>query len=112
MSRKTRPHKRDGGRLPPLSANAQIGVTWYTRDSWQRLVEVADDRDALDDTFEDWERTALSAVQDLEALGRRIRKVPIDIEALVEWCRENHRQIDSAARADFVAHLLQATPDA
>lgn len=111
MSRKTRPHKRHG-RLPPLSANAEIGLAWYTRESWHRLVEVADDRDALDDTFEDWERTALSAIRDIEALGRRIRKVPLDIDALVVWCRENHRQVDSAARADFVAHLLQATPDA
>jgi hypothetical protein len=109
MSRKARPHQHHQPRhLPPLSADAEIGLAWFTRDAWHRLVAVADDREALDDTFEEWERTALAAIQDLETLGRRIRKVLIDIDALVTWCRENHRRIDSAARSDFVIHLLQS----
>jgi len=111
MSRKTRPHQHHQPRpLPPLSADAEIGLAWFTRDAWHHLVAVADDREALDDMFEEWERTALAAIQNLETLGRRTRKVPIDINALVTWCRQNNRRIDSAARADFVTHLLQSGP--
>jgi hypothetical protein len=109
MSRKPRPHQHPRP-LPPLAAEAEIGLAWFTRDAWQRLVGVADDREALDDTFEAWERTALAAIQDLEARGRRIRKVQIDVDALVTWCRESQRRVDSAARADFVVHLLQNRP--
>ena len=36
-----------------LAIDAQLGLAWYTREAWKRLREVADDRDALDDTFED-----------------------------------------------------------
>ncbi len=89
MSRKTRPHKRHA-RLRPLPVDADVGLAWYTRDTWHRLVEVADDREALDDTFEDWERTAVSAIHDIESLGRQIRRVPIDIDALIAWCRDQH----------------------
>ena len=45
-------------------------------------------------------------IHDLEAVGRQIRKVPIDIEALVAWCRERKCRIDMAARAEYVSYLL------
>jgi hypothetical protein len=50
---------------------AQLGLAWYSREDWERLHEVADDRDKLDDTYEDWERQALTTIRDLEAVGRR-----------------------------------------
>ena len=90
-----------------LAIDAQLGLAWYSREAWKRLREVADDRDALDDTFEDWERGALAAVRDLESAGGQIRRVPIDVDALVCWCRERHCRIDSAARAEYVTYLLQ-----
>jgi hypothetical protein len=84
----------------------QLGLAWYCREDWERLREIADDRDKLDDTYEDWERQALTTIRDLEAVGRRIRKVPINIEALVAWCRERKCRIDMAARAEYVSYLL------
>ena len=39
-------------------------------------------------------------------VGRQIRKVPIDIEALVAWWRERKCRIDAAARAEYVSCLL------
>ena len=90
-----------------MPSDAQLGLAWYTREGWKRLRELADDRDALDDTFEDWERGALGAIRELESAGRKIRKVPIDIDALVVWCRERGRALDSAARAEYVSDLLQ-----
>lgn len=90
-----------------VAHDAQLGLAWYSREAWERLREVADDREALDESFEDWERGALGAIRDLESVGRQIRKVPIDIEALVSWCRGRDRRIDSAARAEYVTYLLQ-----
>lgn len=85
----------------------ELGVAWYTREGWERLREIADDPDALDESFEAWERQALSALAELQAAGHRIRKVPIDIEALVAWCRDRQRRLDSAARAEYVSEVLQ-----
>ena len=84
----------------------QLGLAWYSREDWERLHEIADDRDKLDHTYEDWERQALKMIQDLEAVGQRIRKVPIDIEALIAWCRERKCRIDMAARSEYVSYLL------
>jgi hypothetical protein len=99
--------RRRRERSQVLSGATQLGLAWYSREDWERLREIADDRDKLDDTYEDWERQALKLIHDLEAAGRRIRKVPINIEALVSWCRERKCRIDMAARADYVSHLLQ-----
>ena len=43
----------------------QLGLAWYGREDWERLREIADDRDKLDDTYEDWERQALNMIHDL-----------------------------------------------
>jgi hypothetical protein len=84
----------------------EIGLAWYSREDWQRLREIADDRDKLDDAYEDWERQALKMIRDLEAVRRRIRKVPINIEALIAWCAERKCRIDMAARSEYVSYLL------
>lgn len=90
-----------------IASDAQLGLAWYTREAWGRLREVADDIQALDETYEDWERGALAAIRDFQSAGRHIRKVPIDIDELLTWCRERNRRIDSAARAEYVTYLLQ-----
>lgn len=90
-----------------IAPDAELALAWYSREAWERLRQVADDAHALDDTYEDWERQALRAIRDLESHGRPIRKVPIDIDALLVWCREHHRRNDSKARAEYTAQLLR-----
>lgn len=85
----------------------QVGLAWFTREQWQRLAEVTDDRSALDDTFEQWERNALATLHRLRSQGHSVRKVMVDVETLVAWCRGRGRRIDSAARADYVVALLE-----
>ena len=98
-------HKRRQRSQVP-SAEMQLGLAWYSREDWERLREIADDRDKLDDAYEDWERQALKMIHDLEAVGRRVRKVPINVEALIAWCAERECRIDTAARSEYVTYLL------
>ena len=101
-------HPRPKTTIPP---DAQIGLGWYTREQWQRLIEVVGDRSKLNDTFEDWERNALSAVREIESQGRLIRKVMVNVEALMAWCRERGCRMDGAARAEYVVHLIKMTEE-
>jgi hypothetical protein len=55
-----------------------LGVAWFSRTQWQRLTEVVEDRNELDDTFEQWERGALDAVRTIERQGKRVEKVYLD----------------------------------
>jgi hypothetical protein len=90
-----------------LSKDAEIGLAWYSREAWERLYAIADDRERLDDSFEEWERGALQAIRDLASVGRQVRKVPIDVDAYVTWCHERGCRLDSASRAEYVSQQLQ-----
>jgi len=103
-----RRRRREGFKVAP---DAQLGLAWYSREAWERLRKIADDREKLDDTYEDWERNALGTIRDLESAGRRVAKVPIDIDTLLAWCRDRHTRLDSAARAQYVTDLLKIAKD-
>lgn len=103
----TRKRKRPSGHRFEISRDVRLGIAWYSREAWERLREVADDVQVLDENYEAWERGALAAVRDLESIGRPVERVPLDIDSLIAWCRERNRSIDSAARAEYVTSLLQ-----
>jgi hypothetical protein len=96
--------RRDRDRL---SNDAQIGLGWYSREAWERLRTIADDRAQLDDSFEEWERGALQAIRDLASVGRQVLRVSIDVEAYVTWCGERGCRLDSASRAEYVTERLK-----
>jgi hypothetical protein len=73
--------RRDRGRL---SNDAQIGLAWSSREAWERLREIADDRAKLDDSFRGVVGAQCVASDPGPRLGRRqARKVPIDVDAYV-----------------------------
>lgn len=89
--------------------DAELGFAWYIREAWERLREIADDREALDESYEDCERKVLGVIRELESVGRQIRKIPIDVDALLAWCREHNRRNDTEARAEYVSQRLRET---
>jgi len=93
------------GRLGPETA---FGFAWFDREQWSRMAEIAEDRAAMDDSFEDWESSALSALRDLEAKGVTVEKVPIDVPAFAAWCREKGLPLTSGSRAKYVSFVLHA----
>ncbi len=87
--------------------NSVTGVAWYRREDWSRLREIASDRTNLDDSYEAWLAGAQKTLLGLAVAGVAARRVSVDIEALVRWCRAEGRPVDSAARAAFVADQLR-----
>jgi len=87
--------------------NSVTGVAWYRREDWSRLREIASDRTNLDDSYEAWLAGAQKTLLDLAIAGVAARRVSVDVEALVRWCRAEGRPVNSAARAAFVADQLR-----
>jgi len=84
-----------------------VGFAWFDRQQWHRLTEVVDDRNELDDTFEQWERSALDALRTLERSRQRAEKVHIDVEAFVSWCKGKGLPVNGPSRAEYVSFVLQ-----
>ena len=87
--------------------NSVTGVAWYRREDWSRLREIASDRTKLDETYEAWLAGARKTLLELAVAGVAARRVNVDVENLVRWCRAEGRSVDSAARAAFVADQLR-----
>ncbi len=45
----------------------------------------------------------------LRQRGMAAQRVPIDADALVAWCRTQHKAVDTMARADYVNEILRST---
>ena len=94
--------------MPPLTI---IGVGWYSEDEWTMLKLLADDREALNPTYEQWRVGAEQKFLELKKTsGLRAVKVPVDVEVLRQWCRDHGCRLDAQARARFLAEAVKKIP--
>ena len=84
-----------------------VGLAWFDRKQWKRLTEVVEDRNELDDTYEQWHRSALDAVRMIERQGQKVEKVHVEVESLVSWCEAKGLPVNGKSRAEYVTHLMQ-----
>jgi hypothetical protein len=90
---------------------AGVAMPRYTAASWQRLRELADDRDDLQDTVQDYDRKAERMAREFEAKGFTIEWVLIDVDEMVKWCRREGYRVDQRGRAAYGAVLSAAAAD-
>jgi hypothetical protein len=83
------------------------GFAWFDREQWQRLREVADDRNKLDDSFEQWERNASRTFREPQQKGVAIEKVNINVDELVSWCKSRGNPVTSEYRAQYVSIAMR-----
>jgi hypothetical protein len=84
-----------------------VGLAWFDRKQWKRLTEVVEDRNELDDTYEQWEKSALDAVRTIERQGQRVEKVHVEVESLLSWCNEKGLPVNGQSRAEYVTQIIR-----
>jgi hypothetical protein len=84
-----------------------VGVAWFDRKQWRRLTEAVEDRNELDETYEQWEQSALETVRMIEAEGKKIEKVHVEVASLLSWCKENGLPLNGESRAEYVAQIMR-----
>src|SRR5438034_8028509 len=97
--------KRTTGRKPVA------GVAWYSSTQWQYLRQVAADPERLEQTYQEWLVVAERACREMESSGIAIVKVPLDVQELIDWCRERSLPIDGKARAQYVVRSEEHTSE-
>ncbi len=86
----------------------KVGVAWYRRDQWQKLLSASVDNEDLEETFGEWAKAAENTIRELRVRGQRIEKVDVDVDSILKWCQEKRLPFDSKARARFVAEKMRA----
>jgi len=85
-----------------------VGIAWYLPEPWDRLREIAADADHMEKTYAEWLAVAERTLAEMAERGFEVKKVVVDVNELAAWCAEQGVSIDSAARSQYVASLLQA----
>jgi len=96
--------KRGGSAKKP-----RVGVAWFRRKDWVRLLEISADREELETTFDEWEAGAIATMAELRSNGVDVSKVPVDLDRLASWCRGLGIPVDARARARYAAEELKRT---
>jgi hypothetical protein len=84
-----------------------VGLAWFDRKQWKRLTEVVENRNELDNTYEQWEQSALDAVRMIERQGQKVERVHVEVESLVSWCKEKGLPVNGQSRAEYVTQIMQ-----
>jgi hypothetical protein len=95
------------GRVRQASGGTHVGFTWYQREQWARLRELAADAPALEESYDDWVASAERALASVRARGLTVERVVVDVDEMAEWCRRAGRPFDSKARSEYVADFMR-----
>jgi hypothetical protein len=95
---------RDSAMTAPEPSEMRIvlGVTWYRRKDWPRLMQLIPDREIMQDNFAEWLCEAELMEQDIKATGTTTRRIILDPDELTAWCEARGRQPDAKGRAEYV----------
>jgi len=85
-----------------------IGIGWYSQQEWHKLKAIAEDSDALDDTYEDFLKNFAKAQNHMKKQKMKTKKVKIIVSDLVNWCAENELPINGKSRSEFVSQKLRS----
>ncbi|NOT49550.1 MAG: hypothetical protein HOP17_17640 [Acidobacteria bacterium] len=84
-----------------------VGIGWYSREQYDTLLEISDDVDELEPTYEEWAAAAEKAFQNSVTAGISMERVPVDVEKLLSWCSERGLPVDGKARSQYVVEVLR-----
>lgn len=98
MSSKKPDKEHPQSRMKPVAA-----MSWYDREQWTKLKAIAEDGERLDVTYDAWLAGAERAEAELARRDTAVRRVFIDVDEFVDWCRANNLKIISASRAKYTA---------
>lgn len=88
------------------NANMKTGIAWYTRETYEKLLLHAADRESICDTYEEWLESYNRAVKGLRNRGIKAVPIPVDLDELIKWCRENNVPNTGESRSRFVSGIL------
>lgn len=78
-------------------------AAWYREDQWDLLLNAAVDKEALGETYQDWEVNFNQLLRKLRDSGHKVSSIEVDVKELIEWCKQKNLPLNGAARAQYAA---------
>lgn len=91
----------------PKEEGVVVGVAWYRREQWPRLLEISEDREKLEESYDEWLESAVKGLGTFASQGLKAIRVDVDTEELLAWCARRNLPVDGKARAEFTTEKVQ-----
>lgn len=85
-----------------------VGIPWYRREDYPRILAVMADRHLLPASFHAWLQAAQQTVEKIKASGQVPVKAHVSPDEFVAWCRSRGLDINADARMEFAATVARA----
>ena len=97
---------------PTNETQLVTGVAWYRPEQWQRLRDVSEDVDNLEETYDAWLQTAERMLREGISPGVMVERVDIDVEEVLAWCNVRGLPMNAQSRTLFVAERMSQKHEA
>jgi hypothetical protein len=82
-------------------------IGFYQREQWPLLLETADDRHVLEDTYDQWLFAVKKNLKKMRAAGMEPLRVDVDVNELLAWCKTKGVKNIGTERAAYFADLCR-----
>jgi hypothetical protein len=89
-----------------------VGLAWYTREDYPKVLDVMQDAESLDETFDEWEESARKVEDMLRKERHAVIHVMIRPGMFLEWCTLLGLRPDAKARSKFATDKAALNPNA
>jgi hypothetical protein len=79
------------------------GIAYYTKEAYAQLLQEADDRSSLCDTWEEWLLDYEKALKGLQKEGLEVYPYMMDMNELKAWCKSRGITNTGKSRSQFVS---------
>jgi hypothetical protein len=75
-----------------------VGIGWYARQDYQRILDVMEDSDKLPTNYDRWVRSAETGERQLSKQGIKVVRAWIAPDQFVAWCKAQGLRCNAEAR--------------
>jgi len=88
------------------TARTEIGLGWYRRENWDRLLEMSPDQDQIHDTYDEWQKKGRQDGELVKHEGNIPKRLTVDPDELAAWCAMRGREPIASARAEYICEEM------
>jgi len=91
-------------------ADEAVGIPWYRRRDYDRILAIMTDRAQLPRSYESWRSRAEVLEQRLKQKGRSSVRAVIEPKDFARWCSTNRLKANAHARLLYVQESVKPEP--
>ncbi len=85
---------------------AELGLGWYRREDWDRLLQMFPDRDQMHDSYDEWLADVRHHEKFLRREGNITKRIVVKPDELATWCTIRGKAPIASARAEYISEKM------